>query len=248
MSRTKTRLFRWAATKVSRVKTRAFRWAATKQGSARLRRLGAAYGRAFPVLSGGEDAPPGDLERYFDAHVEGRGIWRWRHYFPIYERHLGRLRGKRPHLVEVGVFSGGSLEMWRDYLGDGARITGIDIEPACKAYETVGVSIVIGDQGDPQFWEEFARTSGPIDALIDDGSHRVNDQILTVKAVLPRLRPGAVYICEDTEGTDNGFSRFIDGLIGNLDAGSSRRQADGANLSRTTPFQQALPPFTATRL
>src|SRR3954451_14611077 len=97
---------------------------------------GQLFGRDLPDLKGGDPPPPGDLERYFDAQVEGPGIWKWRHYFPIYERHLSRFRGQAVHLVEIGVFSGGSLPMWREYLGPRSRITGIDIDPACKAHES----------------------------------------------------------------------------------------------------------------
>jgi hypothetical protein len=32
-----------------------------------------------------ESANP--LMAYFDAHAEGRGIWKWRHYFDISHRH-----------------------------------------------------------------------------------------------------------------------------------------------------------------
>ena len=38
-------------------------------------------------------------------------------------------------MVEIGVSSGGSLEMWRTHLGAEAHIHGIDIEEACRVYE-----------------------------------------------------------------------------------------------------------------
>ena len=34
------------------------------------------------------------------------------YYFPIYEAHLNRFRGERLTLMEIGIFSGGSLPMW----------------------------------------------------------------------------------------------------------------------------------------
>src|SRR3954454_965763 len=109
-------------------------------------RQGQLFGQELPELGGGDPPRPGELERYFDAHTEGSGIWKWRHYFPIYDRHLGRFRGQEAHLVEIGVFSGGSLSMWRDYLGRRSRITGVDIEPACEAYTGDRISVAIGDQ------------------------------------------------------------------------------------------------------
>lgn len=201
-------------------------------------RAGHVFGREIPELEGGDPLPPGDLERYFDAS-EGPGIFKWRHYFPIYERHLGRFRGRPVHLVEIGVCSGGSLYMWREYLGTRARITGVDIEPACKAYETEGISVAIGDQGDPAFWRTFLAEAAPIDAVIDDGSHLPADQIVTLKALLPRLRPGGVYLCEDAHGAQNEFCRFVDGLSRNLDSATLIGRPDGGSASETTPFQRS---------
>jgi hypothetical protein len=203
-------------------------------------RDGHVFGRELGELESGEPCPPGDLERYFDANTKGPGIWKWRHYFPIYERHLRRFRGQAVHLVEIGVFSGGSMRMWREYLGTRSRITGVDIEPACKAYEDHGISVVIGDQGDPAFWREFLAERAPVDVVIDDGSHRPADQIVTLEALLPRLRPGGVYLCEDLHWAGNRFSRFVDGFTRNLDSTSSwLGRPDGGGAFATTPFQRS---------
>lgn len=40
------------------------------------------------------------------------------HYFDIYHRHLQHFRGKKMHLLEIGVASGGSLQMWKARLWD----------------------------------------------------------------------------------------------------------------------------------
>ncbi len=82
----------------------------------------------------------GTLEEYFDAYTEGPGIWKWRHYFDIYERHLGKFVGREVHVVEVGVFSGGSLGMWKHYFGEQCCVYGINIAPECRAYERDGVA------------------------------------------------------------------------------------------------------------
>jgi hypothetical protein len=101
------------------------------------------------------------LWQYFQANREGPGIWKWVHYFDIYQRYLGKFVGTDAHVVEIGVYSGGSLPMWRHYLGPMVRITGIDIEPACKTYERDGTHIVIGDQEDRQFWKRFRDEAPP---------------------------------------------------------------------------------------
>src|SRR5215472_13475880 len=66
-----------------------------------------------------EQLPPTSnaLQDFFDARKTGRGIWKYTHYFDIYERHFSRFRGREVNVLEIGVYSGGSLEMWRDYFG-----------------------------------------------------------------------------------------------------------------------------------
>ncbi len=51
------------------------------------------------------------LRTYFEAHTEGRGIWKWDHYFDIYHRHLKRFIGR-----EVRQFSdSGNPDLWWDH-------------------------------------------------------------------------------------------------------------------------------------
>jgi len=64
-----------------------------------------------------------ELEQFFDANT-GPGLWKWRHYFTIYDKHLSRFRGTDAKLIEIGIFSGGGLLMWRHYLGPKATIAG----------------------------------------------------------------------------------------------------------------------------
>ena len=163
-------------------------------------------------------AEPSPLESFFDAHLSGRGIWKWRHYFDIYHRHLSHFRGEDIRILEIGVYSGGSLEMWRDYFGPQCHIIGVDIEPACKVYEREGVTIIIGDQSSRDFWTQFKRDVPPLDIIIDDGSHVPEMQIVTLEELLPHLNPGGIFICEDIHGTLNPFAGYVAGLSQTLNA------------------------------
>jgi hypothetical protein len=156
------------------------------------------------------------LETFFDNRKEGRGIWKWRHYFDIYERHFSRFRGHEARILEIGIYSGGSLEMWRDYFGPRSYIYGVDIRPECKRYETESIKISIGDQADRNFWKEFKAGSPALDVVIDDGGHGAEQQIVAFEELFPFLRPGGVYLCEDLHGVFNGFAMYVQGLAHNL--------------------------------
>lgn len=119
-------------------------------------------------------------------------------YFPVYDRLFSPWVGKTFTFVEVGVFNGGSLLMWRDYFGPGARIIGVDFNPEAKRLEADGFEIFIGNQADPEFWRGVLARTGPIDVFLDDGGHTFEQQIVTVDSVLPAIRDGGLVVVEDT--------------------------------------------------
>lgn len=59
-------------------------------------------------------------------------------YFQVYEELLSKYKNKKITFVEVGIFNGGSLFMWRSYFGEQARIIGIDLNPEAKKWEKEG--------------------------------------------------------------------------------------------------------------
>lgn len=171
-------------------------------------------------VSAGNKGDPVDnpLFSYFESHTEGPGIWKWIHYFDIYHRHFSKFVGRKVHVLEVGVYSGGSLKMWKEYFGDDCHVYGVDIEPACRAYATDGIQIYIGDQGDRSFWARLKENVPTVDILIDDGSHRFEQQIVTLEEMLPHLSAGGVYLCEDLfyASGPGYFPSYVAGLASSL--------------------------------
>jgi hypothetical protein len=182
---------------------------------------------------------PNPLRDYFDAHTEGPGVQKWLHYFEIYHRHLAKFVGRDPVVVEIGVFSSGSLPMWRHYFGPGCRVHGVDIDPECKAFEEEGIAIHIGDQADRAMWKRFREAVPRVDILIDDGGHSPEQQSVALEEMLPHLRPGGVYICEDVHGSGNGFAELACALARALDAGEITAESGIDTIART-PFQESI--------
>ncbi len=152
------------------------------------------------------------LREYFNAHETGKGIWKWDHYFDIYHDHFKKFIGKEVHVVEVGVYKGGSLAMWKEYLGDACQVYGIDNKADCKQFEEDRIQVYIGDQADRSFWKAFRKKVPRIDILIDDGGHQTEQQIVTLEELLPHMSPGGVYLCEDIHGIANNFLNYISGM------------------------------------
>jgi hypothetical protein len=147
-------------------------------------------------------------------------------------------------VLEIGIYSGGSLEMWRDYFGPEAHIYGVDIEAACKSYENGMIKVFIGDQADRKFWARFRMEVPIVDLVIDDGGHEPEQQIVSLEELLPHLRPGGVYVCEDVTKVFNPFGSYMNGMVHQLNAyegaESDGNGSESRVLYKTTSFQSAV--------
>ena len=137
-----------------------------------------------------------DLETYFKNN-NSRLIHKWHHYFEIYDKHFSRFRGKEIVLLEIGLYQGGSLQMWKSYFGPKVKIYGIDVDPRCKNLEEEGISIFIGSQSDRNFLREIVKVIPKIDILIDDGGHTMKQQIVSFEELFNHIKQDGVYLCED---------------------------------------------------
>jgi hypothetical protein len=135
---------------------------------------------------------------------------KWDPYFDVYETYFAKFIGKAPTLVEVGVQGGGSIEMWRKYLGADAKIVGIDIDPNVLNHQPHyegDTTVLVGDQASPEFWDNFLKDVPEIDIFIDDGGHSMEQQKVTFEKVFPHITPGGVFICEDTHSSYEAYHR-----------------------------------------
>ena len=119
-------------------------------------------------------------------------------YFSSYVELFSHLRNSESVFIETGVLGGGSLFMWRNWLGPKARIIGIDLNPQAMKWKDQGFEIYIGDQGDPSFWRKTLKTIGHYDALLDDGGHQSFQQIVTLEEAVRHAPDKCVIAIEDT--------------------------------------------------
>jgi SAM-dependent methyltransferase len=176
---------------------------------------------------------------------QGRVIHKWKHYFPIYERHFSRYVNRPVLFLEIGCGKGGSLQMWKQYFGPHARVVGIDIVPECRAFEEDQIFIRIGSQDDPALLQSVLDEFGSPDIVLDDGSHMMKHLEATFRFLYPRTAPDGVYMVEDLhtaywEEYGGGLRKpdtFIEiskGLIDEINAEHSRGAVEATEFSRTT--------------
>jgi hypothetical protein len=121
-------------------------------------------------------------------------------YCRQYDTILKDYRQKNISFLEIGVYGGESLKIWRDSFLNAKKIVGIDINPECKKYENIEKSIYveIGDASDPSFIDYVNQKHGPFDIILDDGSHRNREVILSFEGLFPLMNDNSLYIVEDT--------------------------------------------------
>jgi len=147
---------------------------------------------------------------------------------------LDRLGVQR--MMEIGVFRGASIKMWRDWLPN-ATIYGVDAfrgemgwlnkkgprkgKPLTfsgfedfKREVDAGdhgprVRVLQADQANASQMVAMAQTlldsvGSSFDLIVDDGSHKFRDQLESLSQLLPLVRPGGVYVIEDTHSSLQG--------------------------------------------
>lgn len=142
------------------------------------------------IQKGGNHMTIKELARKYKTDKYSHG------YTGYYDSLFSTLRNKKINLLEIGVKDGASLRVWRDYFPN-ANIFGVDIDPTCTLRGPEEVKYLIGDQSDPKFLLYNVGHKGPFNIIIDDGSHLMDDQILTLCTLFPFLARGGLYVIED---------------------------------------------------
>ena len=141
----------------------------------------------------------------------------WHGYTQRYETHLGALKNEPVTLVEIGVDSGASMDMWAAYFKSSeACFYGYEIDEA-KTYTHKDKRVhIIHDNGCAP-----KTTAENVDIVIDDGSHVSTDIVSALKYWWPRLKSGGWYVVEDLQvqwrrdygGSPHLGSKAVDGLV-----------------------------------
>jgi hypothetical protein len=118
-------------------------------------------------------------------------------YWNIYEEifHKYDLE-KKLSIFEIGVDNGTGMNAYHRIFPN-AKICGLDIR---KIISPIG-PVYTGSQDNVSLLKTIHNEQGPFDIVIDDGSHNNDHQITTFECLFPLLKPGGIYIVEDTHSS-----------------------------------------------
>jgi hypothetical protein len=114
-------------------------------------------------------------------------------YLVGYEVLFKDLRLTAINVLEIGIYKGGSLLLWKDYFCC-ATIHGIDRDPSPVADPRI------------QTYQCDAYASPPdlpkMDVIIEDGSHKKEDMMKAIELYLPLLTDKGIMVIEDVPSVE----------------------------------------------
>lgn len=138
-------------------------------------------------------------------------------FIDVYEPYFNDMSNSK-HILEIGVYYGGSLKYLSDKFKDG-NIYGIDIENKTQ-YDEERIKTYIVNQEDRDSLNGFLKeVDVEFDIIIDDGGHTMKQQQVSFGILFKKLKKGGIYILEDlhTSRLENFGTIFPDDLITTLD-------------------------------
>lgn len=121
-------------------------------------------------------------------------------YLNEYDRLFHGLRDLPIRLLELGVYRGMSMQMWKEYFPL-AVVVGLDGAVKPEAFPTEErFHFIHGGQDDPKYLDQaIVAAGGPFDIIIDDCSHLGCHTARSFAYMFPgALNPGGIYVIEDT--------------------------------------------------
>ncbi len=119
-------------------------------------------------------------------------------YLSFYENYFQKFRDKPIKIVEIGILNGASIKMWSNYFRLGT-IIGCDIKKNTTRFAGGRTIVEILDQSNIQELVDLGVKHGPFDIIIEDGSHKWEHQITTLRTLYPFLKEGGIYVAEDLQ-------------------------------------------------
>lgn len=143
-------------------------------------------------------------------------------FLPYYENLLGHLKTEKINFLEIGVFFGASIKMWKDYFTNG-EIYGMDTFEGLQGNGNIfpnptlfydnwktgnidRVKLFKCDQSKEIELYNFVKYCEDnnilFDVILDDASHLMRDQQITLSILFKLLKKGGYFIVEDIHSSD----------------------------------------------
>lgn len=125
-------------------------------------------------------------------------------YLPLYDTLLKSKKDTAKNVLEVGIFSGGSIKLWHDYFTN-ATVYGLDISPIDKIWDGIknNKRIVLHastNAYDTNFFNaNFLNKGIKCDFMLDDGPHSLESMLQFIRLYSQIMTDDGILIIEDVQ-------------------------------------------------
>ena len=141
-------------------------------------------------------------------------------YTPAYFLLFAGRQNEVRRVLEIGVNAGSSLRMWEEFFPH-AKISGFDILPHVL-FNAGRIRCYQADQSSAASLLDAVHriaTLPEFDLIVDDGSHELQHQLITMTTLLPFLSKGGIYVIEDVGGLHCNPRPILDHVPASFDVG-----------------------------
>ena len=120
-------------------------------------------------------------------------------YLPLYDKLLASKRETAKNVLEVGIYQGGSIKLWKDYFVN-ATVYGLDIMHVTNVWDSIkGKDKIIlhtstNAYDENIFKQSFLDKGIKLDFMLDDGPHTLESMIKFIKLYSQVMTDDAILI------------------------------------------------------
>ena len=125
-------------------------------------------------------------------------------YLPLYDALLKSKKDTAKNVLEVGIYSGGSIKLWHDYFPN-ATVHAVDVQSIHGVFDQLknNKRIVLHTSTDAYnidlFTRNFINTGIKCDFMLDDGPHTLESQKQFIRLYSRIMTDDGILIIEDVQ-------------------------------------------------
>lgn len=161
-------------------------------------------------------------------------------YSPHYDLMFGPYKHLPINLLELGTWEGASARAFKEYFPNGTIFSAdLDFKPNLVEDR---IFMIQADQSNTEDLNRLAQV--PYDIIIDDCSHRGDDQLKSFKVLFPSMKSGGLYVIEDIlcsyDSRWNDPVNIMDAIRGMVGEVQMNGKVPGSHLCANKPEQVKL--------
>ena len=120
-------------------------------------------------------------------------------YSKIYEKYFEKIRGDKLNVLELGSFYGNAAGAFFYYFKNSKIFSG-DVFPDLFRYKSLRLkNFYINTSSEKSINDTLVKANDYFNVIIEDASHTLPDQIISLFLLFKKLKPNGIFVCEELD-------------------------------------------------